>query len=409
MIDAAGESNSGGHGTRASGESLRLDVLENLQQLDPANWNALLARCDAANLFLRHEFLSALQDTGCAVPKTGWRARFIVAFRGTQLVGALPLYLKSHSRGEYVFDWAWAQAYEQHGLRYYPKLVSSVPFTPVPGSRVLAVDEPVRRALLDAVIVLARDEGCSSAHLLFPSDVDLATARAAGWMVRQGVQFHWQNRSPHPYADFEEFLHSLHRDKRKKIAQERRYVAQAGVCFDALQGTEITSADWDFFFDCYVHTYHQHGNAPYLSRAVFEQVSGSLPEHWLLFVARQDGRRVGASLVALDPKRRTAYGRYWGALAPVRCLHFEACYYQPLQWCIEHGYQRFEGGAQGEHKMARGLLPTETWSAHWLADPRFANAVDHFLSREGQGMAAYVDELREHSPFKAIDKDQGVG
>jgi uncharacterized protein len=349
---------------------------------------------------MRHEYLVALHASGSATGETGWQPQFLTAWRGEELVGACPLYLKSHSYGEYVFDWAWADAYQRHGLRYYPKLLDAVPFTPVPGPRLLAHDIGTRIGLLQAMRQIARDAGLSSAHLLFLDEADQEAARASGWMMRSNVQFHWLNREPEPYADFAEFLASLQREKRKKIQQERRRVAEAGVTFTTQAGAQITDEDWDFFYRCYTLTYRAHHSTPYLTRDFFERMAATLPGHWVMFIASRDGQRIAASLIGIDPVRKSAFGRYWGATEHVNCLHFEACYYQPLAWCIDNRYVRFEGGAQGEHKMARGLLPVQTWSAHWLSDRRFAGAVADFLEREGEGVAAYVDELRERNPFK---------
>ena len=374
---------------------------DNPADIDAAAWNALLDNQDAPTPFLRHEYLSAMHGSHSAVAETGWAPAWLTVMQQGQLVGACALYLKSHSYGEYVFDWAWADAYQRHGLAYYPKLLSAVPFTPVPGSRLLAIDDDTRDAVLQAVLALAGQQGLSSAHLLFLSEADRAACERAGWLLREGVQFHWQNRSPQPYLDFDEFTRSLQREKRKKIAQERRRVLDAGVDFEQLEGAAIDEAAWDFFYRCYTLTYRAHHSTPYLTRAFFAAMAATMPGHWLMFVARRGGERVACSLIALDPARRVAYGRYWGAVEHVPCLHFEACYYRPLAWCIAHTYQRFEGGAQGEHKMARGLLPVKTASAHWLADPRFASAVGDFLSREGAGVGAYVDELNERNPFKA--------
>ena len=373
----------------------------NPADIDAAAWNTLLDNQDAPTPFLRHEYLSAMHRSHSAVAETGWAPAWLTMMRQGRLVGACALYLKSHSYGEYVFDWAWAEAYQRHGLAYYPKLLSAVPFTPVPGSRLLAIDDDTRDAVLQAVLALAGQQGLSSAHLLFLSEADRAACERAGWLLREGVQFHWQNRSPQPYLDFDEFARSLQREKRKKIAQERRRVLDAGVDFEQLEGAAIDEAAWDFFYRCYTLTYRAHHSTPYLTRAFFAAMATTMPGHWLMFVARRGGERVACSLIALDPARRVAYGRYWGAVEHVPCLHFEACYYRPLAWCIAQGYQRFEGGAQGEHKMARGLLPVKTASAHWLADPRFASAVGDFLSREGTGVGAYIDELNERNPFKA--------
>lgn len=428
--DDAGRAGAAAHGKRAATAGRRaglaareptddtapawtLRVHEGPHAVDAAAWDALLADCGEPTPFLRHAYLSALHDSGSATADTGWQPLVLTAQRGadgealdgarqvnTALDGAVMLYLKSHSYGEYVFDWAWADAYERAGQRYYPKLLGAVPFTPVPGTRLLARDDATRDALLQGLEQLIAQQGWSSAHLLFVSEADRAAAASAGWLLRSTVQFHWQNRAPQPYADMADFLASLQRDKRKKIAQERRYVREAGVTFRALRGGEITAADWDFFHRCYTLTYRAHRSTPYLTRDFFARMAATMPAHWLLFVAERASQPIAASLIALDPDRQVAYGRYWGATEPVNCLHFEACYYQPLEWCIAQGWQRFEGGAQGEHKMARGLLPVTTWSAHKLSHPGFEQAVASYLEREGEGIAAYVDELREHSPFK---------
>jgi uncharacterized protein len=376
-------------------------VLDDPSSIDTHRWNALVDAQPSANPFMRHEYLLALHACGSATDDTGWTPQFLTVEAGGDLVAACPLYLKTHSYGEYVFDWAWADAYERHGLRYYPKLLDAVPFTPVPGPRLLAHDVAARTVLLQAMQQIAQDAGLSSAHLLFIDETDREAARQAGWMLRSTVQFHWLNRTPQPYADFADFLAHLQREKRKKIQQERRKVAEAGVTFTALEGDAITAADWDFFYRCYTLTYRAHHSSPYLKRDFFVRMATTMSRHWLMFVAWRDGQRVASSLIGIDPDRRSAFGRYWGATEPISCLHFEACYYQPLDWCIRNGYQRFEGGAQGEHKMARGLMPVPTHSAHWLAHPQFARAVADFLEREGAGVESYLDELNERRPFKA--------
>jgi predicted N-acyltransferase len=368
--------------------------------IDSLAWNQLLALQDAPTPFMQHEYLVALHESGSAIEDTGWSPAWLVVEAGGTLRAACALYLKSHSYGEYVFDWAWADAYRRHGLAYYPKLLGAVPFTPVPGSRLLARDEASRDVLLQGLLAFARQAGLSSAHLLFLSDADRQASERAGMMLREGVQFHWTQCEPEPWKDFEAFRASLAREKRKKVAQERRRVADAGVTFDVHQGSAIDSALWDFFYRCYTVTYEAHHSTPYLTRDFFAAMARTMPAHWLMFVAQREGRPIAASLIALDPQRGAAYGRYWGAIEHVPCLHFEACYYQPLAWCIANGYQRFEGGAQGEHKMARGLLPIRTWSAHWLADPRFASAVDEFLRSEGSGIENYLDELNERNPYR---------
>jgi len=378
-----------------------IGVHDDPAQIDAAQWNELLAVQAAPTPFLRHEYLHALHASGSATERSGWLPQFLALRQGTHLVAACPLYLKSHSYGEYVFDWAWADAYQRHGLDYYPKLLGAVPFTPVPGTRLLARDAAARSLLLRAIRQLASDSGLSSAHLLFVDEAERDAAAQAGWMLRSTVQFHWTNRDEAPWPDFAAFLADLQRDKRKKIQQERRRVAEAGITFRTLHGAEIGRLDWDFFHRCYTLTYRAHHSTPYLTRDFFARVASSMPQHWLMFVAERDGVPIASSLIALDPQRRVAFGRYWGSTEHVPCLHFEACYYQPLAWCIANGYARFEGGAQGEHKMARGLLPVQTHSAHWLAHPQFAQAVADFLAREGAGVESYLDELNERRPFKS--------
>ena len=377
-----------------------IQVLGSPADLDSGEWNALLARQEAPSPFMRLEYLAAMEQSKSATPATGWTPRFFTLRREGQLVAGCALYLKDHSYGEYVFDWAWANAYEQHGLAYYPKAVIATPFTPVPGARLLAVDAHARQALIEAVVQWCRKQKLSSLHLLFAGDEDTAACAAAGLMLRHTVQFHWTNTG---WTDFDAFLASLAHDKRKKIRQERRKVAQAGVAFRWGNGADIAPADWDFFYRCYERTYYEHGNLPYLKRDFFRRMAREMPENWLLFVAEQAGKPIASSLIALETTQageKVAYGRYWGALARVDCLHFEACYYQPLQWCIANGWDRFEGGAQGEHKMARALMPVKTTSAHWLAQPAFADAVERFLEREGEGIANYLEHLEQRSPFR---------
>ncbi len=386
-----------------SGDVIRVHA--NPHGIDAKAWNALLARQARPTPFMRWEYLCALHASGSAVAATGWAPRFITLEHQGKLVAAAPAYLKSHSYGEYVFDWAWADAYQRHGLRYYPKLLVAVPFTPVPGTRLMAADDGARARLLDALGQVAAQAKASSVHVLFHDDgdalaIDAPAASAQQWLARHGVQFHWTQDPQAPWPDFQAFLASLVRDKRKKIQQERRRVADAGIAFSTYQGNAISPALWRFFYQCYSLTYQAHHSTPYLTLGFFEAMGATLPDHWLMFVAQRDGLPIAASLVAIDPATGQAFGRYWGCTEYLPCLHFEACYYQPLQWCIANGYQRFEGGAQGEHKMARGLLPVGTRSAHWLAHPEFSRAVQEFLSREGNGVASYVDELREHNPFK---------
>jgi predicted N-acyltransferase len=391
-------------------------VHESVLHADASAWNALLARQRAPSPFMRHEYLAALERSGSATAATGWRPHVVTLSRAGELHAACVVYLKDHSYGEYVFDWAWANAYQQNRLAYYPKALIAVPFTPVPGARLLARDPASRKALLETVLAWCKQRKLSSLHLLFLDDEDVAACEQAGLLLRHTVQFHWNNAcagGPRGrYRDFDGFLAGLAHDKRKKIRQERRKVAEAGVTFRWSTGADIAKKDWDLFYRCYERTYLEHGNAPYLTRDFFARMARDMPGNWLLFVAERDSKPIATSLIALSdapspgldacdqPAGKVAYGRYWGALERVDCLHFEACYYQPLQWCIAHGYDRFEGGAQGEHKMARALMPVKTHSAHWLAHPAFADAIERFLEREGQGIANYLDHLEERSPFR---------
>jgi predicted N-acyltransferase len=311
------------------------------------------------------------------------------------LVAAMPLYVKSHSYGEYVFDWAWADAYRRNGLEYYPKLLSAIPFTPVTGGRLLARDEAARSALVKALLTLQQEADVSSTHVLYPPPQQAEALERAGFLLRNGVQFHWLNAG---YQDFDQFLSTLEQKKRKNIRAERRKVRDAGIGFRRLDGAQIGEADWRFFKRCYDHTYSAHYSSPYLNLDFFLRIGASMPDNLLLVVAERDGKPIASSLVVHDGQ--TLYGRYWGTLEQHDCLHFETAYYQPLEFCIERGLAAFEGGAQGEHKMARGFLPQKTWSAHWLAHPAFSDAVERFLEQESGGIAAYMDELDERNPFR---------
>ena len=373
--------------------SERLRVVESLAGVPAASWNRLAGD----DPFTRHEFLSALIDTGCASARSGWRPQILLLERagaaGSELAGAMPLFLKSHSYGEYVFDWAWADAYQRHGLAYYPKLLCAVPFTPVTGPRLLAADAADRGRLAAAARELARE--VSSLHVLFPTADEAALLRDQGLLLRRTVQFHWQNAG---YADFADFLSRMTRHRRKVIRQERRRVQAAGVSFRWLRGAEIAREDWEFFERCYRRTYAAHRSSPYLNLEFFLRLGATLPQHTLLILAERAGRPVAASLNLVSGD--TLWGRYWGASEHIPLLHFECCYYQAIDYAIAHRLRAFEGGAQGEHKLFRGLLPVETLSAHWLAHPAFASAIEDYLARESAGIARYVDELNEHSPFK---------
>jgi predicted N-acyltransferase len=391
-----------------------IEVQPGVAAVGAGEWDALLAAQAHPTPFMRHAYLQALEASGSVGGDTGWQPVTLTVRQrdGGALLAAAAAYLKMHSYGEYVFDWAWADAYRRYGVPYYPKLLVAVPFTPVPGSRLLARDAQTRALLLRALGALARETACSSVHLLFGDEADYDAARGNGWMMRQGVQFHWHNRQDVappadvaapivlPYADFADFLASLQREKRKKIAQERRRVGEAGVTFETLEGAQLTGADWDFFHACYRNTYAEHHSTPYLTRDFFTRMQETMADNWVMFVASRGGRRIACSLIAVDREQGAAFGRYWGALEPIPYVHFEACYYQPLQWCIASRFRRFEGGAQGEHKMARGLMPARTQSAHWIAEPEFARAIGSHLKQESGAIDEYLSELDDRSPFK---------
>jgi predicted N-acyltransferase len=374
----------------------RTRIVSSLAEIGQPAWDALVGMQPDANPFLSFAFLHALHESGSASAKTGWRPQYLTLWQADRLEAALPLYVKSHSYGEYIFDWAWADAYQRNGLDYYPKLLSAIPFTPVTGSRLLARDAAAQAALIREVHATQQHTGLSSTHILYPPETQALALQEAGFMLRTGVQFHWLNDG---YRSFEDFLSTLERKKRKNIRAERRKVQEAGITFRHVAGKDATEADWRFFKRCYDHTYAAHYSTPYLNLDFFLRIGAAMPQHILLIVAEEDGKPIASSL--LIHTERTLYGRYWGGLREVPCLHFETAYYQPLEFCIANGIGSFEGGAQGEHKMARGFLPQKTWSAHWLAHPAFADAIEQFLRRESGGIDSYIDELNEHSPFKA--------
>ncbi len=370
---------------------MSIRVIENLADIPAAQWDALAEN----NPFLKHAYLNALQVTGCASPETGWLAQFITAWEGEQLIGGMPLYIKTHSYGEFVFDWAWADAYQRNGLRYYPKLVCSIPFTPATGPRLLGKSAEIRARLVQAALELAQQPGISSLHLLFPYESQAQEMQAQGLMLRRGVQLHWRNDG---YADVEAYLASMRRDKRKKIKQERRKVSDAGITFEHVRGEDITPERWEFFVRCYEHTHVQYNSPQPLNLEFFQLIGKTMPEHILLIIGSREGKPIAAAINFYN--HDTLFGRSWGALEYHPGLHFETCYYQAIDFCIKNNIDLFEGGAQGEHKLSRGFLPSTTWSAHWLAHPQFSKAIEDFLQREAGGVDQYMDELNDSSPFK---------
>lgn len=371
--------------------NIELEIAAGVSELDSAQWNALT---DGSPL-LSHAFLSALEHSGSVGEGTGWQPMPLVFRRDGKLAGAVPLYLKHHSYGEYVFDWSWADAYAQHGLEYYPKLVAAVPFTPITGARLLSHDAVLQARMADILRDTAHRLQLSSVHVLFPDAKNADMLSGQGWLRRQGVQFRWQNQG---FAGFDEFLMTLTHDKRKKIRQERKKVGAAGVSCRRLRGCDISEREWDFFYKCYLNTYLEHRSSPYLTQAFFHELGERLPDNVMLVLAERDGRRIGAALNLYDAD--CLYGRYWGALAYVPNLHFELCYYQAQEFCIEQGIRFFEGGAQGEHKLARGFVARETCSFHHITHADFEAAVRRFVSREGVGVSHYQQELDERAPYR---------
>ncbi|MHB1231669.1 MAG: GNAT family N-acetyltransferase [Burkholderiales bacterium] len=370
----------------------QIEIAASLSAVDAAEWDALAG----PQPFIRHAFLHTLETTGCVGANTGWTPQHLLLKREGRLAAALPLYLRDDSYGEFVFDFAWADAYARYGGRYYPKLLTAIPFTPVAGRRLLAHNDADRLLLIDTVLDLARHLRVSSWHCLFPTAHEAELLAAKGLMQRHGVQFHWRNAG---YANFDAYLATMSHDKRKKIKQERRKVSEAGVTFQHRVGTEITEEDWLFFYECYRHTYLTHHSPPYMNLAFFREIGQRLAADVMLMIGYQAGKPIAVALNLFDDER--LYGRYWGATCFISGLHFETCYYQAIEFAIARGMPVFEGGAQGEHKLARGLLPVTTTSAHWIADENFARAVGDFLVREQQGVAQYVCELNESAPFRA--------
>lgn len=375
---------------------VRVEPIDGLSEIARATWDALAnppgARMDP---FLSWDFIDALEQSRCAAPKAGWAPHHLIARDAAgAAIGAMPLYLKGHSYGEYVFDHAWADALHRAGGRYYPKLQSAVPFTPVTGRRLLAADADVRRALIAEALAQVEAQEASSLHVTFLTETEKAEAADAGLLTRAGVQFHWSNPG---YATFEEFLGALSSEKRKNLRKERRR-AQEACTIRCIEGRDITERDWDHFFACYMDTGARKWGQPYLNRAFFRLIGARMADRIVLFVAEAGGQPIAAALNFLGSD--TLYGRYWGRLADVPFLHFELCYYQAIDYAITHGLTRVEAGAQGEHKLARGYVPVATHSVHAIAHPGLRRAVADYLARETPAVADEIELLDQHTPFK---------
>jgi uncharacterized protein len=381
---------------------MRSRTLASIDEIAPGAWNSLAGD---RSPFLRHEFLAALEHQRCVGPGTGWTPRILaVEDAHGRLLGAAPCYEKTHSRGEFVFDFAWARAYSQAGLPYYPKLVVGAPFSPITGARLLVAADAsrpdVEQALITGLKSLAAERSCSSIHVLFPTAAEHSLLATADFMKRSDCQFHWHNRA---YGSFDDFLETFTAEKRKKTRRERRRVEEAGIRFRTIPGAELDAATWDQLYPLYADTFARHGHAPYLTYGFFLELARSLPGQLMLKVAAFEGVAIGLAifLVGID----TLYGRYWGTTGNYHSLHFETCYYQGIDYCIEHGLARFEPGTQGEHKVARGFVPVTVYSNHWIADRRFAAAIGQYLEREGAEIERYADVVREHVPYKRGSSD----
>ncbi len=375
---------------------MQVTVHDSLAGIAARDWNRL---CGDRYPFLRHEFLSLAEETGCVSEVSGWTPRHLTIGEPGALRAAMPLYEKSHSWGEFVFDWAWANAYNQAGLQYYPKLVSAIPFTPAPCRKMLLADvndSEAANGLLHAAIKLAVDTDCSSFHVLFPAADEIPLLESAGLLVRKDCQFHWHNRD---YATFDDFLATFTAAKRKKAKRDRRRVEEHGITFRRIRGGDMTEADWSIVYTLISHTFMQRGSLPYFNEAFFIALGAALPDNLLVILAEKDQQTIATAVFFESDE--VLYGRYWGADGHYDALHFETCYYQGIDYCIETGKQLFEPGTQGEHKISRGFAPETTWSAHWLAHPEFADAVSRYLDEEARHIDRYMDAVDSRTPYKA--------
>ena len=382
--------------------TFQITFLTSLQQIDAAAWNAL---CADDYPFTRYEFLAALEQSGSVNAEAGWQPQHLIVKDGDEIVAAMPLYLKFHSYGEYVFDWSWADAYQRYGLHYYPKLINAIPFTPCTGARLLLKDETQQEKLVPHIVTAikqrAQELNASSWHCLFP------TPELSGLLVgekisqRMGSQFHWFNRG---YNSWDDFVGTMTSRKRKNINKERRAVAEQGITFVAKEKEEITVEDWKVFYQFYCNTYlKRSGHLGYLTEAFFNLLRENFSDYSLMIIAKHNEKPIAASLYFKDSK--TIYGRYWGCIAEYDFLHFETCYYQGIDYAIKHGLQRFDGGAQGEHKIQRGFEPTKTFSNHWLVRDDFQHAIDNFLETEKKSIDAYIEDAKTYLPFKELENE----
>ncbi len=369
----------------------RLEFQSSFKNINQKEWNDLTK----SNPFLRLEFFQSLEASKSIGEGTGWHPFPAIVIDQGSLVGASPVFLKEHSYGEYVFDWSWAEAYQKYGKNYYPKIASCIPFTPATGPRIFGLDLSIKKNIVVQIEELAYENKMSSSHILFCNESEKDIFGDPKWMLREGVQFKWFNKN---YNNFAEFLSQLSHDKRKKIKQERKKIHDLGLKIKKIKGPEISESDLDFFYACYCNTYQDHHSHPYLTRIFFSLIKESMPENLLLILAYEGDLPVAASFFIYDDKN--LYGRYWGSKSFYPGLHFELSYYQGQEFCIENRIVSFEGGAQGEHKLARGFEPFNTFSFHRIFDEKFELAIKDFLRREKTGIDQYTNELNERAPYK---------
>ena len=397
MASNTRESNAGSRPDEGSATEYTVTTVERIAEVPASQWDALAGD---EHPFTRHAFLDALERHGCVGERVGWIPSHILAHAGGQLVGATPAYVKLHSQGEFVFDWSWAEAYSRHGLEYYPKLISAIPFTPSTGPRLLvhpaAAQRTVRRALAAGAVEVSKAMQVSSFHWLFPRETDASALEGSGLLIRSGCQFHWTNPG---YRDFRDYLDALTSKRRKEIRRERRDAASAPVEIEIHDGRTAAEEHWHAYHALYSSTYDRKWGYPALTRSFFESVAESLPEQTLVVLARREGRYVAGAHCFVG--RDTLFGRNWGCSEHHRGLHFEICYYRLIEYCIRHRLRRFDAGAQGEHKLTRGFLPVETRSAHWIRDPRFREAIGRFVADESSGLRRYRNAMDGHSPYRA--------
>lgn len=372
-------------------------IIDNIKDVEKTSWdNCAGGEEQSLNPFCSHGFLSALEESDCVTAETGWLPQHIILENDEEeMIGAMPLYLKSHSQGEYVFDHGWANAYEQAGGRYYPKLQSSIPFSPVTGPRLLARTTENKSALLEAAIKLASDHHISSLHFTFVDDNDYDVMTSHGLLHRRDQQFHWLNDG---YRSFNQFLEALSSRKRKNINKERQTALENDIEIEWLQGKEITEGHWDHYFGFYLNTANRKWGRPYLNRDFFSHLSDKIPDNILLIMAKREGKYIAGALNLIGPD--TLYGRYWGASEYHKCLHFELCYYQAIDYAIKHKLSKVEAGAQGDHKIARGYVPLATNSMHWIENPSFKDAIKKYLAQERNAVGREIEYLSELAPFK---------